>query len=100
VGRWVEGLSPSLLPPLPLGAGWASCVGARLAAWRQIGTLLEELDGIVRSGWALGYALADAGAQFQATLPGWQPWTGAGNYQVQTTRALDTMRASLAAISR
>jgi P-type conjugative transfer protein TrbJ len=67
--------------------------------WRQIGTLLQELQGIVNSGKSIGYALADAGGQFRAAFPGWQAWPDSTAYPAQTTRALDTMRASLAAVS-
>jgi P-type conjugative transfer protein TrbJ len=41
--------------------------------WREIASLLQDLDAIVRSGQALGYALADAGAEFRQTFPGWVP---------------------------
>jgi P-type conjugative transfer protein TrbJ len=69
-------------------------------AWRQIAGELADLDALARSGRALGYALPDAGWQFRATFPGWQSWTDPGALPQQTERALDTMRAGLAAASR
>jgi len=69
-------------------------------AWRQIAAELAELDALARSGRALGYALPDAGGQFRATFPGWQSWSDPNAYAQQTERALDTMRAGLAAANR
>ncbi|HVT60364.1 MAG TPA: hypothetical protein VHR45_18470 [Thermoanaerobaculia bacterium] len=68
--------------------------------WREIGTLLGELDQVVRSGRALSYALANVSGEFRATYPGWQPWSDPAAYRQQTERALDTMRAGLAAVGR
>jgi P-type conjugative transfer protein TrbJ len=68
--------------------------------WRQIQTLLTELDGLMRSGRALGYPLADAGAQFRQVFPGWSPWFDPAAPQLQAERALDTLRAGLAATSQ
>jgi P-type conjugative transfer protein TrbJ len=68
--------------------------------WRQIQTLLGELDGLMRSGRALGYPLADAGAQFRQVFPGWSPWLDPAAPQLQAERALDTLRAGLAATSQ
>jgi P-type conjugative transfer protein TrbJ len=68
--------------------------------WRTVAGLLAELDLLVRSGRALGYTLADAGAQFATTFPGWHRWSDPTVYPQQTERALDTMRAGLATIAR
>lgn|GEM_PF-240360 len=68
--------------------------------WREIQTLLAELDGLVRSGQAIGYALPDAGGQLRQVYPGWTPWQDPAAAPLQSERALDTMRAGLAAISR
>jgi P-type conjugative transfer protein TrbJ len=68
--------------------------------WRDLAPLLAELDAVVRSGRAIGYALPDAGAQLRQVYPGWTPWTDAAAAPLQTERALDTMRAGLAAIAR
>ena len=68
--------------------------------WRQLQTLLYQLDSLMRSGRALGYPLADAGAQFRQLYPGWAPWTDPAAPQVQAERALDTLRAGLAATSQ
>jgi len=68
--------------------------------WREIQTLLSELDALMRSGRALGYPLADAGGQFRQLYPGWTPWTDPTAPQLQAERTLDTMRAGLAATSQ
>jgi P-type conjugative transfer protein TrbJ len=68
--------------------------------WRDLSQLLIDLDYLMRTGHALGYTLADAQAQFRRTFPGWQVWSDPSVYQLQTTRALDTMSAGLGAISR
>lgn len=68
--------------------------------WREIQTLLSELDSLMRSGRALGYPLADIGGQFRQVYPGWSPWTDPGAPQVQAERALDTMRAGLVSTSQ
>jgi P-type conjugative transfer protein TrbJ len=68
--------------------------------WREIQTLLSELDSLMRSGRALGYPLADIGGQFRQVYPGWSPWTDPGAPQVQAERALDTMRAGLVTTSQ
>jgi len=68
--------------------------------WRDLSQLLFDLDYLMRTGRALGYTLADAEGQFRLTFPGWQTWSDPTAYQLQTARALDTMRAGLAAISR
>jgi P-type conjugative transfer protein TrbJ len=68
--------------------------------WREIQTLLGELDVLVRSGKAIGYALPDAGGQLRQVYPGWTPWQDPAMAPLQSERALDTMRAGLAAISR
>jgi P-type conjugative transfer protein TrbJ len=68
--------------------------------WREIQTLLIELDGLIRSGKAIGYALPDAGGQLRQVYPGWTPWQDPAAPPLQSERALDTMRAGLAAISR
>jgi P-type conjugative transfer protein TrbJ len=65
--------------------------------WREIAALLADLDSVMRSGRALGYTLAGIEADFRHTFPGWQIWSDPGAYQAQTERALDTMRAGLAA---
>jgi P-type conjugative transfer protein TrbJ len=69
-------------------------------SWRDIQGLLADLDALVRSGVAIGYALPDAGSQLANTFPGWLPWQDPGLAARQSARALDTMRAGLAAISR
>lgn len=68
--------------------------------WREIQTLLSELDSLMRSGRALGYPLADIGGQFRQVYPGWSPWTDPSAPQVQAERALDTMRAGLVSTSQ
>jgi P-type conjugative transfer protein TrbJ len=68
--------------------------------WRQIQSLLADLDFLVRSGRAIGYSFPDAGGQLRQVYPGWTPWTDPTAAPVQSERALDTMRAGLAAISR
>jgi P-type conjugative transfer protein TrbJ len=68
--------------------------------WREIQTLLSELDSLMRSGRALGYPMADIGGQFRQVYPGWSPWFDPGAPQVQAERALDTMRAGLATTSQ
>jgi P-type conjugative transfer protein TrbJ len=68
--------------------------------WREIQTLLTDLDLLVRSGQAIGYAFPDAGGQLRQAFPGWTPWQDPALAQLQNERALDTMRAGLAAISR
>jgi P-type conjugative transfer protein TrbJ len=68
--------------------------------WREIQSLLYQLDALMRSGRALGYALPDVGGQFRQTYPGWTPWTDPTAPQLQSERALDTLRAGLAATSR
>jgi P-type conjugative transfer protein TrbJ len=68
--------------------------------WRQIQTLLSELDALMRSGRALGYPLPDAGGQFRQLYPGWTPWADPTAPQRQAERALDTLRAGLAATSQ
>jgi P-type conjugative transfer protein TrbJ len=68
--------------------------------WRNLAGLLAELEAVVRSGRALGYTLANAEAEFRVTFPGWRTWSGPEAYQLQTERALDTMRAGLGAVAR
>jgi len=68
--------------------------------WREIQSLLYQLDALMRSGRALGYPLPDAGGQFRQTYPGWTPWTDPTAPQLQSERALDTLRAGLAATSQ
>jgi len=68
--------------------------------WREIQTLLYQLDALMRSGRALGYPLADAGGQFRQLYPGWTPWTDPTAPQQQAERALDTLRAGLATTSQ
>jgi P-type conjugative transfer protein TrbJ len=70
--------------------------------WRQVAAELGDLASLVRSGRSLGYSLADPGAEFASTYPGWQSWTDTWTttYPQQTERALDTMRAGLAAAAR
>jgi P-type conjugative transfer protein TrbJ len=67
--------------------------------WREIQALLAELDLLARSGQAIGYALPDAAAQLRQVYPGWTPWSDPALAPLQSERALDTMRAGLAAIS-
>jgi P-type conjugative transfer protein TrbJ len=71
-------------------------------AWRQVASELGDLAALVRSGKSLGYSLPDLGDEFVSTYPGWQPWsaTWTTTYPLQTERALDTMRAGLAAAAR
>jgi P-type conjugative transfer protein TrbJ len=68
--------------------------------WREIQSLLYQLDSLMRSGRALGYPLPDVGGQFRQTYPGWTPWTDPTAPQLQSERALDTLRAGLATTSR
>jgi P-type conjugative transfer protein TrbJ len=68
--------------------------------WRELQALLSELDLLARSGQAIGYALPDAAAQLRQVYPGWTPWQDPAAAPRQSERALDTMRAGLAAISR
>jgi P-type conjugative transfer protein TrbJ len=68
--------------------------------WREIQSLLTELDFLMRSGSSLGYPLPDVGGQYRQLYPGWAPWTDAGVPQRQAERALDTLRAGLAATSQ
>ena len=68
--------------------------------WRDLQPLLYDLDGLVRSGRAIGYALPDAGGQLRQVFPGWTPWSDPAAAPLQAERALDTMRAGLAAVGR
>jgi P-type conjugative transfer protein TrbJ len=68
--------------------------------WRQIQTLLYQLDSLMRSGSALGYSIPNAAWEFRQVFPGWTPWTAPGAPELQSERALDTMRAGLAATSQ
>jgi P-type conjugative transfer protein TrbJ len=65
--------------------------------WREIGILLNDLDAVMRSGRALGYTLAGIEGEFRRVFPGWQMWSDPAMVQLQTERALDTMRAGLSA---
>jgi P-type conjugative transfer protein TrbJ len=67
--------------------------------WRDIQALLANLDSLVRSGYSIGYSLANPGSQLHFTFPGWTPWLGPGAAASQSQRSLDTMRAGLDAIS-
>ncbi len=71
-------------------------------AWRQVASELGDLAALARSGQSLGYSLPDPGGEFTATYPGWQSWTATfgTTYPQQTDRALDTLRAGLAAAAR
>ncbi|HVT61590.1 MAG TPA: hypothetical protein VHR45_24730 [Thermoanaerobaculia bacterium] len=68
--------------------------------WRQVSDLLLELDYLIRSGQSLGYSLADIGAQFRHTYPGWTRLLDPTLPPLQAERALDTFRAGLAATAR
>jgi P-type conjugative transfer protein TrbJ len=68
--------------------------------WREIQSLLTELDFLMRSGSSLGYPLADVGGQYRQLYPGWAPWSDPAVPQRQAERALDTLRAGLAATSQ
>jgi len=68
--------------------------------WRDIRQLLSDLDSLVRSGRSIGYALDNAGGQLRQVFPGWTPWQDPTAAPLQSERAIDTMRAGLAAISR
>ena len=68
--------------------------------WREIASLLNDLDAVMRSGQALGYTLAGIESQFRNVFPGWQSWSNPAMYQLQTERALDTMRAGLSSANR
>jgi P-type conjugative transfer protein TrbJ len=68
--------------------------------WREVAALLADLDAVMRSGRALGYTLSGIEGEFRQTFPGWQIWSDPAAYQAQTERALDTMRAGLAAANR
>jgi P-type conjugative transfer protein TrbJ len=68
--------------------------------WREIQSLLTDLDFLVRSGRAIGYSFPDPGGQLRQVYPGWTPWTDPMVAPVQSERALDTMRAGLDAINR
>jgi P-type conjugative transfer protein TrbJ len=68
--------------------------------WREVYDLLANLDWIMRQGQALAYSYQDIDAQFQQTYPGWtevQNWPA--QRQMQTVRALDTMRTGLDTVS-
>lgn len=64
--------------------------------WRQIGTLMYQLDAVMREGDALAYSLGNIDAEFRRTFPGYQVPV---NYPVeardQMTRTLATLRAAL-----
>jgi P-type conjugative transfer protein TrbJ len=68
--------------------------------WRDIQQLLTDLDALVRSGRSIGYALDNAGGQLRQVFPGWTPFQDPTVAPLQSERAIDTMRAGLAAISR
>lgn len=71
--------------------------------WREIGGLVDHLDALMRQGEALAYSAADLDAQFRQTFPGYQlpaGWVASEGQRVQATRALATLRASLAATQR
>ncbi|MDP9121975.1 MAG: hypothetical protein M3O15_11535 [Acidobacteriota bacterium] len=68
--------------------------------WREVASLLSDLDSLIRSGQSLGYTLAGLEGEFRTTFPGWVPWSDSNAYSHQTARALDTMRASLLTIAR
>jgi P-type conjugative transfer protein TrbJ len=68
--------------------------------WRDIQSLLTDLDFLVRSGTAIGYSLGDAGGQLRQVFPGWTPWLNPSAATNQSERSLDTLRAGLDAISR
>jgi P-type conjugative transfer protein TrbJ len=67
--------------------------------WRDIQALLAQLDTVMRSGRSLSYSLPDPGGQFRQLYPGWAPWSDPTAPQVQSARALDTLRAGLVATS-
>ncbi|HEV3074173.1 MAG TPA: hypothetical protein VHB47_07130, partial [Thermoanaerobaculia bacterium] len=41
--------------------------------WREIQSLLTDLDFLVRSGRAIGYSFPDPGGQLRQVYPGWTP---------------------------
>lgn len=69
--------------------------------WREVATLLWNLDNLMRQGQALAYSLEDIDAQFRATFPGWTPWVNwKDDNRRQVERTLDTMRAGLNTVNR
>ncbi|HEV2150456.1 MAG TPA: hypothetical protein VGR37_23855 [Longimicrobiaceae bacterium] len=71
--------------------------------WREIGGLVDQLDALMRQGEALAYSAANLDAQFRQTFPGYQlpaGWVASTQDRMQATRALATLRASLAATQR
>ncbi len=68
-------------------------------SWRNIMPLVQQLDGLMQQGAALGYSIQALDAQFQQTFPGSS--AAANNLLVptaqrqQAVRALETMRAAL-----
>ncbi len=67
--------------------------------WRDIAPLVQQLDGLMQQGEALGYSIQALDAQFQQVFPGDQ--AAANNLLIpaaqrqQALRALGTMRAAL-----
>jgi P-type conjugative transfer protein TrbJ len=64
--------------------------------WRQIGTLMYQLDAVMREGDALAYSLANIDAEFRRTFPGYRvPNDYPAESRDQVTRTLATLRAAL-----
>ena len=67
--------------------------------WREIATLVRQLDGLMQQGAALGYSIQSLDRQFEQTFPGHQ--AAINNLQIpiaqrqQAQRTLGTMRAAL-----
>jgi P-type conjugative transfer protein TrbJ len=71
--------------------------------WREIGGLVNQLDVLMRQGDALAYSAANLDALFRQTFPGYQlpaGWVASEQNRIQATRALATLRSSLAATQR
>lgn len=64
--------------------------------WRQIGTLIYQMDAVMREGNALAYSLSDIDRQFQQTFPGYRvPVDYPAESREQVARTLATVRAAL-----
>ena len=64
--------------------------------WRQIGTLMYQMDAVMREGNALAYSLSNIDQQFQQTFPGYRvPVDYPAESREQMTRTLATLRAAL-----
>ena len=71
-------------------------------AWRDIGTTIATVDGVVASGRALTYSTAGLAAELGVTFPGYSydPLTAVADLRAQKERALSTVMQQLLANQR